>query len=57
MIYDSSTDSWTQLNPFPGGIRGYAYGVAVGSKAYIGFGSDSNSTVVGYDMLITLGHN
>ena len=41
--YDSSTDSWTQLNPFPGGIRGFAYGVAVGSKAYIGFGSDSNS--------------
>ena len=38
--YDSSTDSWTQLNSFTGGIRGFAYGVAVGSKAYIGFGSD-----------------
>ena len=42
--YNSITDSWTQLNSFPGGVRGYAYGVAVNDKAYIGFGSDSSST-------------
>ena len=42
--YNSLTDSWTQLNSFPGGVRGYAYGVAVNDKAYIGFGSDSSST-------------
>ena len=33
--YNSLTDSWTQLNSFPGGVRGYAYGVAVNDKAYI----------------------
>tara|TARA_B100001093_G_scaffold520485_1_gene616627 strand:- start:62490 stop:64226 length:1737 start_codon:yes stop_codon:yes gene_type:complete len=38
--YDSNTDSWTQLSNFPGGDRGYAYGVQVGSKAYMGFGSN-----------------
>lgn len=26
--YDKNTDSWTQLANFPGGDRGYAYGVA-----------------------------
>jgi len=41
--YNSSSDSWVQLNPFPGGMRGYAYGVGVGSKAYVGFGSDTSS--------------
>ena len=40
--YDSNTDSWTQLSSFPGGDRGYAYGVQVGSKAYMGFGSNPN---------------
>tara|TARA_B100001564_G_scaffold351154_1_gene356596 strand:- start:1339 stop:3081 length:1743 start_codon:yes stop_codon:yes gene_type:complete len=38
--YDSNTDTWTQLSNFPGGDRGYAYGVQVGSKAYMGFGSN-----------------
>ena len=38
--YDKNTDSWTQLANFPGGDRGYAYGVAKDNKAYMGFGSD-----------------
>jgi len=38
--YDKNTDSWTQLANFPGGDRGYAYGVAKDDKAYMGFGSD-----------------
>ena len=41
--YNSVNDSWTQLSPFPGGVRGYAYGVAIGSKGYFGFGSDTSS--------------
>jgi len=37
--YEAATDSWTTLNPFPGGARSYAYGVATSGKGYIGFGS------------------
>ncbi len=40
--YDKSNDSWTQLQDIPFSGRGYAYGVAVGDKAYMGFGSNSN---------------
>ena len=40
--YDENNGNWSQLSDFPGGERGYAYGVAVGDKAYIGFGSDPN---------------
>ena len=42
--YDKNTETWSQLADFPGGDRGYAYGVAVGSKAYMGFGSNSNGS-------------
>ena len=41
--YDKINDTWVELSPFPGGERGYAYGLVVGSKAYMGFGSDPNS--------------
>lgn len=37
--YEAATDTWTQLDAFPGGDRSYAYGVSVGSKGYLGFGS------------------
>jgi len=40
--YDDDNGNWSQLSDFPGGERGYAYGIAVGDKAYIGFGSDPN---------------
>ena len=40
--YDENNGNWSQLSDFPGGERGYAYGLAVGDKAYIGFGSDPN---------------
>ena len=40
--YDRSNDSWTQLQDIPFSGRGYAYGVAVGNKAYMGFGLTSN---------------
>ena len=36
--YDPVNDSWSVLPPFPGGERGYAYGVTTGNKAYMGFG-------------------
>ena len=42
--YDKTNDTWTQLSDFPGGDRGYAYGLQVGGKAYMGFGSTPNST-------------
>ena len=42
--YEFATDTWTQLDDFPGGARGYAYGVNEGNDAYLGFGSN----VVGY---------
>ena len=40
--YDIALDQWTQLNPFPGGGRGYGYGVYDENDAYLGFGSNSN---------------
>ena len=35
--FDATTQSWEQLADFPGGPRGYAYGVSNGIKAYAGF--------------------
>ena len=40
--YEFATDTWIQLNDFPGGERGYAYGVNEGNDAYLGFGSNTN---------------
>ena len=40
--YDKANDLWVQLQDIPFSGRGYSYGVAVGNKAYIGFGSTSN---------------
>ncbi len=36
--YDPSNDSWTSLPNFPGGARGFAYGVENDGKGYLGFG-------------------
>jgi len=41
--YDSQEDLWEQLSDFPGGPRGYAYGVSDSSFAYIGFGRDNSN--------------
>tara|TARA_S200000501_G_scaffold245109_1_gene229549 strand:+ start:1772 stop:3664 length:1893 start_codon:yes stop_codon:yes gene_type:complete len=38
--YDSQQGNWEQLGDFPGGPRGYAYGVANTTHSYIGFGSN-----------------
>ena len=32
--------SWEQIDNFPGGPRGYAYGVSNNTTAYVGFGSN-----------------
>ena len=39
--YDPILDDWTQIDPFPGGERGYAYGVYKENDAYLGFGSNN----------------
>lgn len=39
--YDPETDSWQEMEPFPGGGRGYGYGVCGGNDAYVGFGSNN----------------
>lgn len=36
--YSPTSDSWTQLDDFPGGARGYAIGDTWDGKAYFGFG-------------------
>lgn len=41
--YDSQTNSWQQLSDFPGGPRGFAYGVSDNQYAYLGFGSFGSS--------------
>ena len=38
--YDVASDSWEEISSFPGGPRGYAYGVSNGIMAYVGFGSN-----------------
>lgn len=40
--YDPTTDTWEELGAFPGGGRGYGYGVCEGNDAYVGFGSNDN---------------
>jgi N-acetylneuraminic acid mutarotase len=40
--YDVQSNSWEQLANFPGGPRGYAYGVSDGTNAYVGFGSNND---------------
>tara|TARA_B100001142_G_C14336471_1_gene656103 strand:+ start:326 stop:2287 length:1962 start_codon:yes stop_codon:yes gene_type:complete len=40
--YDSQENLWVQLSDFPGGPRGYSYGVSDGVYAYMGFGSNSS---------------
>ncbi len=43
--YDPTTDSWEQMADFPGPARGFAYGVATGGKAYMGFGSSDSDAL------------
>ena len=43
--YDKANDLWVQLQDIPFTGRGYSYGVAVGNKAYIGFGSTSTFSI------------
>ena len=38
--YNAEQNTWEELSSFPGGPRGYAYGVADDLYAYIGFGSN-----------------
>lgn len=40
--YDAASDTWEELDAFPGGGRGYGYGVCEGDDAYVGFGSNDN---------------
>ena len=40
--YDSQEGVWDQLLDFPGGPRGYSYGVSDGTYAYMGFGSNNS---------------
>lgn len=40
--YDSEQEIWEQLSNFPGGPRGYSYGVSNELFAYVGFGSNEN---------------
>jgi N-acetylneuraminic acid mutarotase len=43
--YDPKKNSWTKINNFGGGLRGYAYGVAYNGKAYAGFGNDQSGVL------------
>lgn len=40
--YDKSNDTWSSLQNIPFSGRGYAYGVAKGNLAYMGFGNTSS---------------
>lgn len=40
--YDPAGDTWEQMEAFPGGGRGYGYGVSEGDNAFVGFGSNDN---------------
>lgn len=46
--YDPTNDTWTTMTPFPGGARGFAYGVEYKGKGYVGFGIGVNSAGVFY---------
>ena len=39
--YDPVSDSWETMGAFPGGGRGYGYGVCEGDDAFVGFGSNA----------------
>jgi len=39
--YDPETETWTQLDEFPGGYRGFGIGDTWNGKAYFGFGFDA----------------
>lgn len=41
--YDPQGDSWTLLSNFPGAARGFAVGLSVDGKGYIGFGAGSSN--------------
>lgn len=52
LAYEPSTDQWTKLSDFPGGLRYGATGFAVGGKGYMGLGHTSTaspSTVTCYN--------
>lgn len=49
--YNSLTDSWQEMADFPGGARGFSYGVSNGEKGYIGFGSFFNLDLFEFDEL------
>ena len=58
--FDAQTESWEQIDDFPGGPRGYAYGVSNNTTAYVGFGkfnSDYPTDWWAYDIPIINGHN
>lgn len=40
--YKPSTDQWTQLANFPGGVRYQLSSFTIGFKAYVGFGTDQD---------------
>ena len=44
-MYDSTSDTWTQLDDFPGAARSIAIGDDWNDKYYFGFGSSSFSTL------------
>lgn len=47
--YDSETDSWEEKTEFPGGKRGFGYGVTDGAKGYVGFGSFFNDVTFDFE--------
>lgn len=40
--YDPTSNSWESMPAFPGGGRGYGYGVCEGNDAFVGFGSNDS---------------
>lgn len=44
--YDHLTDTWEQLEDFPGPERGFSYGDTWNGKAYMGFGRDNAGNVL-----------
>ena len=40
--YDAASDTWEEQGAFPGGGRGYGYGVNEGDNAFVGFGSNDS---------------
>ncbi len=50
--FDSNTETWEQMEDFPGGARGFAYGVEHQGYGYVGFGLyyDGTSSFVYNDL-------